>query len=689
MSDQGERGTRWTDMSENGADGEMADAPTGPLPAQPAAGRAPRADARTSTSPRSSFPEIEVKVPEVSIPEPTGRTEFSDPDPVPAPVEDEPEPEYHDVWGKVEAPHLRRGPAEEPPSAAPADEFGAAADVPAAASGEQEPASVPASHADEPVRHEHAPHEHEYAPGEHEAARREHEAAPREHEAARREHEPARRADEPAPYGHDSADGEYGSAPHEQESAPQGRGAEARVDEYAARAYEAAPSVEAKLPQETRDLADVVGPVDFGAGASREYEAGGPDSGPWWHDEPREPVPAWEEPKPAPAHERAPSVREAMGTGPAASGVGHSVENAAHVPARGQDVPVASAHDDIKVAPVEEQGGQAAWEGSLFEGGPDHSGADQHGGDGRYAAVADPTAASATARPGRPSSGNWQMPGWMADEKSADSMLGGDGPDGHSGGFDEDSGKGRSSRVALFGGVGLLVVALIAAGGVYFMQKKKDSPAASTTEDRPNLPAATQKKHPPKVQLPPEKPLAKFAGKPGKVAGRASDEKSGLSYPRFAEPWQVATKKNKLAVTGWSGQQVLVTEKHGEQAGGGRLLTGTLAPALQSHYKGPESLRTVAALAANGFEKDYYGFQHDSAPLASQELSVGTHKGWLVAEYYKYKRPGVRATGEVVVTAVVDTGHKAPAVVFASLPNTQRKLWPDLNLFVDGLKVAP
>ncbi|RFU43618.1 hypothetical protein DZF91_00205 [Actinomadura logoneensis] len=641
MSDQGERGTRWTDMSENGADGEMAEAPTGPLPAQPAAGRAPRRDPRTS--PRSSFPEIEVKVPEVAIPEPTGRTEFSDPDP--APVEDEPEshdqpehhdepghhdePEYHDVWGKVEVPHLRRNPrAEEPPSA---DEAAPAA------------ASVPDDHGG------HGDH------GDHGPASDARVSAPREDAFPSREHGPATGA-----------------------------------DEFAAPGYAEAPSVEAKLPQETRDLADVVGPVDFGDAAGRGHEAGGP----WWHDEPREPVPAWEEPKPAPPHERAPSVREAMGqaahgTGPRAGASaqdgGFSAENAAPVSARGQDVPVASAHDeDIKVAPVEEPGGQAAWEGSLFEGGAEQGA----GGEGRYAPVADPTAAS-EARPGRPSSGNWQMPGWMADERSADAMLAGGGPDGGSDGFGEESGGGRA-RVALFGGVGLLVVAMIAAGGVYFMQKKKDAPAASGPEDRPaHVPAATQKKHPPKAQLPPEKPLAKFAGKAGRTAGRVTDEKSGLSYPRFAEPWQVPTKKNKLGVTGWSGQQILVTERHGEQIWHGQLLTGTLAPALQSRYKGPESLRTVAALAANGFEKDFYGFPHDSTPLASQELSVGARKGWLVAEYLKYKRPGVRATGEVVVTAVVDTGHKAPAVAFASIPNTHRKLWPDINAFVDGLKVAP
>lgn len=633
-------------MSENGADGEMADAPTGPLPAQPAAGRDPRPPAGSPS--RMSFPEIEVKVPEVAIPEPTGRTEFSEspfaesarvsepePEAAPEPAPAEPaapaeKTEYHDVWGKVEAPHLH---TPKPRPAAP----------------QPDPQ-------DAPQHEQHEQHEPRETP---------------EPEAWRPEPEPAV-ADEPLP------------------------------------PAQGVPTVEAKTgatrPPTAQDLADVVGPVEFDVDPGERPGPPGSHgtSGAWWHDEPREPVPAWDEPKPS-AHQ-APSV-DALHE-PSAYDAGFAADTPA---AHGMDAPArdASAYDsgvrepgahdasgkaadDVKVAPKDEQVAGPGWEGSLFE---DDAGPAE--GDGRYAAVADPTMSSGTARPGRPSSGNWQMPGWMADEKSADGMLiGGDGGEQRrSGGFDDGGGEGGGrSRVALFGGVGLLVIALVAAGGVYFMKTKKDgSGSTDTAEPRPSHPAAvhpTGQPEPPKAQLPPDKPLAKFAGKPGKIAGRATDAKAGLSYPRFAEPWQAPTKKNKLAVPGWSGQQILVTEKHGDRLWYGQLLTGTLLPALQSHYKGPESLREVTALAVKGFDKQYYAFDHDSSPLASQEITVGPHKGWLIANYLKYKRPGVKATGEVVVTAVIDTGHKTPAVVFASMPNTERKLWPDLNAFLDGLKVA-
>ncbi|MGI5164886.1 hypothetical protein ACQEU3_11080 [Spirillospora sp. CA-253888] len=344
----------------------------------------------------------------------------------------------------------------------------------------------------------------------------------------------------------------------------------------------------------------------------------------------------------------------------------HAEDDRAPVPS--QDVEP----DDVKVAPVpaDEQHGPG-WEGSLFDG-------DDEGGDSRYAAVT-PTGADGPAKPGKPSSGNWQMPDWMADEQAADAKLGRTAESDESGG-----GKGR---LVLFGGVGLLVVAVLAAGGVYYMKNKDDSGPAPS-EGKPGRPAAAQKPQPPQAQLPPDRVLRRFPGKPTKVVGRVSDRFSGLSYPRLGPPWQVPNKKNKLGTQGWSGQQVVVTEKRAGQPWYGQLLTGSLIPTLQSAYEGPQSLKNVTGLAAKGLEGNYYAFPHKSVPLASQPLNVGGRKGWLVASYLTYKRAGVRATGEVIATAVIDTGKPVPAVVFASMPNTHRKMWPDINQFFGQLRVA-
>ncbi|MCR3745976.1 hypothetical protein BS35_008576 [Actinomadura glauciflava] len=333
--------------------------------------------------------------------------------------------------------------------------------------------------------------------------------------------------------------------------------------------------------------------------------------------------------------------------------------------------------EDVKVAPVAEEAPQ--WEGSLFEEGDDDG-----GGDDKYVPAV-PTGSGQPAKPGKPSSGNWQMPDWMADESAADAKLGGSPKPER----DVLDGGGGRSRLVLFGGIGLLVVALLAAGGVYFMKSGDDEPAdTSDTSGNADRRAAAEQSEAAPVDMPPDKRLATFPGKPSRMLGRVNDVHSGLSYPRLAAPWQVPTKKNKLGTPGWSGQQILLTERHAGRYWYGQLLTGTLIPTLQSSYQGPDSVKTVAGLAAKGYEAQYYAFPHKTAPLASQALNVDGHKGWLVASYLTYKRSGVRATGEIVALAVVDTGRKAPAVVFASMPNTNRKQWRDVNQFLGQLKIA-
>ncbi|WP_433328635.1 hypothetical protein [Spirillospora sp. CA-294931] len=334
--------------------------------------------------------------------------------------------------------------------------------------------------------------------------------------------------------------------------------------------------------------------------------------------------------------------------------------------------------EDVKVAPVAPGFGvppepeapvveaAPAWEGSLFDG--ESSAADSvpavetHTGPGK---------------PGKPSSGNWRMPEWMADEEAADAKLGGRASS------DDDGGRGR---LVLYSGVGLLVVALVAAGAVYYL-KSKDENTGKAAPANDGAGAAREKPVPP-VPLPQDRRLRKFPGKASKPQGVLADRFSGLAVPRFGGAWQLATKKNKLAMQGWSGQQVMVTEKRPGRIWYGQLMTGKLSPVVQGSYKGPASLKTTAAAAVKELEGRYYNFPHKSSPLASQALTVGGRKGWLIAEYLTYKRPGVRATGELVVAAVVDTGKPVPAVAFAALPNTHRKLWPDVNRFVEGLRLA-
>jgi hypothetical protein len=337
------------------------------------------------------------------------------------------------------------------------------------------------------------------------------------------------------------------------------------------------------------------------------------------------------------------------------------------------EAPAASARTDFSAPPA------GGWEGSLFDGT-----ADSEQGDGRYAPVM-PSGPSTPPKPGTPSSGNLRIPDWMREENGGGS---GGRSDEDKSDKDGDDDSGGGSRVALFAGVGLLVLALIASAGVYFLKSKDGSgPAPSTratTGGRPAAGSQTQNTLP----TPPDKELRRFPGTPTRVVGRMADARAGLSYPRFGSPWQMPTKQNKLGQLGWSGQQIVVTEQRGSRLWYGQLLSGTLNPAELSMYAGKGTEQAAAVAFANSIETRFYGFPHKTQPFASQALTVDGHKGWLISSYLRYQRPGVKATGELLVTAVIDTGRKAPAVLFIGIPNTHRKLWADVSYFLSNLHVV-
>ncbi|GAA2084341.1 hypothetical protein [Actinomadura alba] len=359
------------------------------------------------------------------------------------------------------------------------------------------------------------------------------------------------------------------------------------------------------------------------------------------------------------------------------------------------------------------------WEGALFD-----ETADSEPGDGRYAPVM-PSGPSTPPKPGTPSSGNLRIPDWMREEnggasgggsdeddfgddfrdrrrskgraKAKDSARAKGGARAKDSTEEKDSAKSRDrnyddsgggSRAPLFAGVGLLVVALIASAGVYFLKGRGGSdpepPTQTSARERPAGGSQPQGALP----APADKALKRFPGTPSRAVGRMTDARAGLSYPRFGSPWQMPTKQNKLGQLGWSGQQIVVTEQRGTRLWYGQLLSGTLNPAEVSMYGGPGTEKAAAVAFANSIETRFYGFPHQTQPHASQPLTVDGHKGWLISSYLRYQRPGVKATGELLITAVIDTGRKVPAVLFIGIPNTHRKLWADVSYFLSNLHVA-
>jgi hypothetical protein len=279
-------------------------------------------------------------------------------------------------------------------------------------------------------------------------------------------------------------------------------------------------------------------------------------------------------------------------------------------------------------------------------------------------------------QPGKPSSGNLRLPDWMRDEQAASAH--------ESSTETEDE---AASNRALYIGVGLLVAGLVAVAAVYVLKGGGDagsvSHAAASTRPSPTAPAQGTKK--PATQ----KMLRQFAGQHTLQVGQVVDATAGLSYPRLSRPWAQPVPNSPMTELGFSASQFAVTERAaGQPKRWARLMSARLGGAERAAYTGPGTERAAATQAASTFEARMYGFRHRRKVLASQPLDVGGHRGWLVSYYLTFHRPGVVATGDVIAVAVVDTGKPVPGVVFMSVPNNRRKLWPDINYVVQSLKVS-
>jgi hypothetical protein len=171
--------------------------------------------------------------------------------------------------------------------------------------------------------------------------------------------------------------------------------------------------------------------------------------------------------------------------------------------------------------------------------------------------------------------------------------------------------------------------------------------------------------------------------------GRISDPRSGLSYARFAKPWAVPPRKSPMSELGFSASQFTVTEKAGGQPRHwARLMSAQLNGAAKESYQGPQTARDAVTDVTQVYEARMYAFRHRRRHLASQPLNIAGHKGWLLSDYVTFHRHGLKATGDVVMVALVDTGRKTPGVLFMSVPNTHRELWPDVDFVVRSLRVA-
>src|SRR5690606_3728146 len=147
----------------------------------------------------------------------------------------------------------------------------------------------------------------------------------------------------------------------------------------------------------------------------------------------------------------------------------------------------------------------------------------------------------------------------------------------------------------------------------------------------------------------------------------------GVAFPRFAKVWTRA-RGNPFA-----SRQVLPKVRGTELRG---MLVSCPVP-----IPVQDSLRDTAFLAAR-WTLNHHPAGAKISWVASQPIKVSKRDGWLLGYRVHYTIKGKKRTS-MAAAALIDVPDDKPALVFITIPDTQRKHWKDINKVMTSLKVLP
>ncbi|NUW30043.1 hypothetical protein HTZ77_01150 [Nonomuraea sp. SMC257] len=197
------------------------------------------------------------------------------------------------------------------------------------------------------------------------------------------------------------------------------------------------------------------------------------------------------------------------------------------------------------------------------------------------------------------------------------------------------------------------------------------APSATASAARSQVAAALP-------SVPAAKEYAVLPGTASVVIGLVDDQKAGLSYPRLGSPWKtamvapftVAQRAGKAAAPGTPGALI-----------GSAPLPGAAPatpPAKESDY------RKLAARAAKWALAAQYPPGATLTWTGSERAALG--KGWTLAFEVAYETDDGRRVAQGLVS-VVNAGRAKPAMLFASIPESGKSRWRDLNTLAE--RIAP
>ncbi|MER7213058.1 MULTISPECIES: hypothetical protein [Streptosporangium] len=166
--------------------------------------------------------------------------------------------------------------------------------------------------------------------------------------------------------------------------------------------------------------------------------------------------------------------------------------------------------------------------------------------------------------------------------------------------------------------------------------------------------------------LPRNKKLARLPGKAHKGKRLLKDRRAGVWLARLGKPWKI------FGAAPFSTKQVLPKVKGAPV----RAMLVSCPVPIQAQRHAKDTALLAARWTLN---------HHPKGSRISWFASQPIKKGWLLAYKVKYKVKG-KARFSVAAVAVTRGSGPRPAMVFVTVPDTQRAYWRDINTAVSSIR---
>ncbi|MFB4278778.1 MULTISPECIES: hypothetical protein [unclassified Nonomuraea] len=174
--------------------------------------------------------------------------------------------------------------------------------------------------------------------------------------------------------------------------------------------------------------------------------------------------------------------------------------------------------------------------------------------------------------------------------------------------------------------------------------------------------------------VPASKKYATLSGTASLVTGVITDKTVGITYPRLGSPWKAK-----------SFPPFSIAQRIGKVAIPHTVIASAMYPG-ESPEKKPSSnadYRDIATQAARWSIRTQYPKGATLQWTASQKIPVG--KGWTLGYKVTYTFGGKEQEAQAMVT-IIEVGKTKPAMLMASIPETNKTRWRDLNTLVQQVR---